>query len=1210
MFSDRLLEPFVPEGRSYWEIGTGLEAGNKATLDYRDLTTVTPEAVRRESTFVFVTPLSGRRDWPHTWKTAAQADWLEERRRRNEWRDVKVIDGSVLIDWLRHFPAIDHWLAQKLALPEQHLQTPEQCWTTLRTIGEPPPLIPDVFLVNREAAREQLRDLFAGKLVQLQLDTHFPNQIADFVAAFIAALDEDARIDAAGRCLIISNPDGWRIINGLRPRHILVANFATDEEDAGATKLLEQARRGGHAVIFASRPGGIPHPNRVAMPSPKADQLREVLVQAGYPEERARVLTQKSGGNLNFLLRCLQNLSLMPEWAQRTDAAELGIAALLGGWNEKSEADRAVAEHLSGKAYGEWIGTMRDIALRPGTPLTQQDGVWKVTSRYESWFALGPRLFDEHLERFRLTAAHVLRERDPQFDIPSEERYAANMHGKFLQYSRTLRSGLAETLALMGSHPQALSSCSLHKAETTTTLAVREILADDNWVQWASVGDLLPLLAEASPGAFLDAVERVLSLTPSPFTHIFAQERGGVTGRTYITGLLWALETMAWDPALLTRVVVILGELAALDPGGTWANRPANSLSTILLPWYPQTCAPFVTRQIAVTTLQREQPDIAWKLLLALLPSGHQMSMGVRRPAWRAIIPDSWSEGVSERDYWAQVTAYADLVVQIAQREPSKLTVLIERLGDLPPLSRDQLLAHLRLGAVHLTGEADRLPIWTALVDLVARHRKFADAEWALEPQVIESLAEIAERFAPDMPQYRHRRLFISRTYELFEERGDYAAQLQELDVRRRSAVAETFAVGGVDAVLELAGAVEEPWNVGAGFGAIVDDSVAEQAVLPALLESPIRALAQFAGGFVRGRFHAQSWEWVDMLDTSGWTSSQIGMLFAYLPFTLATWDRVSNRLEGDEAPYWSNANVNPHESTIGIEVAIDRLVEHGRARAAMTCIERRIHDQLPVDSQQAVHVLKAVLQQRDTTQALDVHSITDIITALQADPATNSNDLFFLEWNFLPLLDGRHGTRPKQLEHHLAEDPMFFCEVIRMIFRSRTQEAEATEPTEHRKAMAEQAYQLLSHWQTPPGTLLDGSYNGVTLAPWLEQVTVSCASSGHLENALSMAGQVLTFVPPDPDGLWLHRAAAAVLNARDAQRLRQGFTIALLNRRRAYWATGGREERELAQKYRVQADEVEVQGYHRLAQAIRDLATSYEQDAATQERDSLDDNT
>jgi hypothetical protein len=71
--TDFSFDPFVPEGRSFWEIGTGIHAGDKATADYKELTTATPEAVRCESTFIFVTPLSGRKDWEHTWKEDAQA---------------------------------------------------------------------------------------------------------------------------------------------------------------------------------------------------------------------------------------------------------------------------------------------------------------------------------------------------------------------------------------------------------------------------------------------------------------------------------------------------------------------------------------------------------------------------------------------------------------------------------------------------------------------------------------------------------------------------------------------------------------------------------------------------------------------------------------------------------------------------------------------------------------------------------------------------------------------------------------------------------------------------------------------------------------------------------------------------------------------------------------------------------------------------------
>jgi hypothetical protein len=44
-----------------------------------------------------------------------------------------------------------------------------------------------------------------------------------------------------------------------------------------------------------------------------------------------------------------------------------------------------------------------------------------------------------------------------------------------------------------------------------------------------------------------------------------------------------------------------------------------------------------------------------------------------------------------------------------------------------------------------------------------------------------------------------------------------------------------------------------------------------------------------------------------------------------------------------------------------------------------------------------------------------------------------------------------------------------------------------------------------------------------------------------------------------------------------------------------------GGPERELAKKYRGQADEIESEGYHRLAAALREVASSYERQAERQ---------
>ena len=61
---------------------------------------------------------------------------------------------------------------------------------------------------------------------------------------------------------------------------------------------------------------------------------------------------------------------------------------------------------------------------------------------------------------------------------------------------------------------------SFGKAESAAILIVREVLRR-HWVLWASLHDLLPLLAEAAPQEFLDAVENALTRDPCPFDMVF-----------------------------------------------------------------------------------------------------------------------------------------------------------------------------------------------------------------------------------------------------------------------------------------------------------------------------------------------------------------------------------------------------------------------------------------------------------------------------------------------------------------------------------------------------------------------------------------------------------------------------------------------------------------------------------------------------------------
>jgi len=71
--------------------------------------------------------------------------------------------------------------------------------------------------------------------------------------------------------------------------------------------------------------------------------------------------------------------------------------------------------------------------------------------------------------------------------------------------------------------------------------------------------------------------------------------------------------------------------------------------------------------------------------------------------------------------------------------------------------------------------------------------------------------------------------------------------------------------------------------------------------------------------------------------------------------------------------------------------------------------------------------------------------------------------------------------------------------------------------------------------------------------------------------------------------------------------KMRTGFQNAVIGSCGVYTCTGGVEERELAKKYRIQAEETEAQRFHRLAETFREISTFYERDAEREASRELD---
>ena len=91
-------------------------------------------------------------------------------------------------------------------------------------------------------------------------------------------------------------------------------------------------------------------------------------------------------------------------------------------------------------------------------------------------------------------------------------------------------------------------------------------------------------------------------------------------------------------------------------------------------------------------TILNEWPDIAWNLIIQLLPGQHQTSSGSHKPKWRKTIPDDWEKGATKQEYWQQVSFYAELAVAAAGQDTARLSELIDHFDNLPKPAFDHLL--------------------------------------------------------------------------------------------------------------------------------------------------------------------------------------------------------------------------------------------------------------------------------------------------------------------------------------------------------------------------------------------------------------------------------------------------------------------------------------------------------------------------------------
>lgn len=881
---------------------------------------------------------------------------------------------------------------------------------------------------------------------------------------------------------------------------------------------------------------------------------------------------------------------------------ELALLCLIGEFDSANSNDKKIVSELLRCDEDSLLDVVQEINSTDDQVLELRDTTWKVLDIKSTVEQLSKCIYDNHIDVFADIYLRILSEINPALDLPIDERYMANIYKKSRAYSATIRTGVANGMAMLANNQDILRKCSANKIANTANNTVYRLLSDNqNSKLWMSITDNASLIAQASPVQFLSRLESTLKIkNDNPIATGIKESSGDSFFQPdYMTGLYWALADLSWDKKYFSRASLVLAKIATLEIDQT--ENKKRSLDTILhtiLPWQPKTLAPLEVQHGVVEKIVNEHKAVGRELLKGLLPNMTQTTMERKLPEWLDIT--NTLQPVTQQELWKESSYYSNLYIDTTE----SLQEIVDAINSVNHLTDDTLPSftnQLNKRLQNMT-DKDRQVVWEVLLKKINNlDRRSKD-----EDERVKILKKIASDIEPEDDLCKSIYLFSNYDHDLIGY-NDWEKGKKELEEKQRESLLKILnSDNAIRQLNELINQAKMPYTIGSSLGSINYPSI-ENMLLPKFLNEN-KAEKEFISNFIYTRYFYYKGDinWVNKLDFASWNNEQKILLLLALPFSQSTWDLLDAQQNKDLTKgYWDRVDNFRH--TIDdkySEAAVRNLLKAKRPLAAIEYIASVI---IMGDSSIKQQIdpelcLKALMASLNTTENISgtnnlQYEIGRVFKYLYDNIDYTRTNLWEAEWGCISLF-GKHGIgQPRALIYRIANDADFFCDLIKTAYKSELPDVKQQEIDD---AIQYRLLKILSFndFMVMPGIDQYGTFREDDFITWIYKVEEICKMSGHLGIAQSVIGGYLINSPEDKSGLWINKTVARILDRNDSVSMRSGYNMGIHNARGMHVVDEtGEAEASLRDKWRNRANEIESLGFINLATSLRELAETYERE-------------
>ncbi|MBQ7946206.1 MAG: hypothetical protein IJ280_05785 [Bacteroidales bacterium] len=1153
----------VPEGESLWECGVNKDIQTKANDDIIKRAANPLGHIKSDSTFVFVTP----REW-----TGADA-WIAAN--QSGWKKLVVYTAVELEVWIEKCPAVGVWLAEKLnVLNAGGYQLPDVFWMQWAS-GDKYTLPYQIVTAGRNQAMDKVLEACLNPTI-LEIEALTQSEALAFVIASIATCCNADKLTA--KTIIVTDKNTFDDLVS-HYENIIIITTLRDNVSYALSK--------NHTVICAVTPE-----DQVStaekLPRVERESFVKAIEECGFDSAQARKIATDTARDLNVVRRRLKIDKLKPEWANSEGISALLPIILLGQWNENVLGDLKLVEKLSGKTYADYTKMLQRFRLMPDSPIAHVGTIWRLKSPMDVMSYASVYITDGDLVELKEICRLLIADDDPDAEdkVTSDEW---RMWQFKQQFSSDVKKGTYQSLIL-------LSLINDENRNIWVDGLVRELL--DNWTlqRFLSNRTYFTLLAEASPEAFLEFLEKT---GKDIYDVIFTPQKSnvGLTGwNIYYTEILFALEMLAWDEDYIYRITSLLLHFSIYKNESNYANRPTNSLAEIFRFQLPQTFAKFENKIEVLTSLSSSFKIQICELCFRILDNlGAGAFSYTHFYKWRDFNAHTFPTYVSVPV--DDVKAVTKLLLNCTTLSEDDTCALLK-------LSTKKWMSCCRTDILDaITKKKDTFGesgvVEHTLRDELAHHLSIPEAAWALSEKELEPYKKLLSDIESKDIVMKYRWMFEDMFLRLPQRKEmDYKEEFRIKQDIRNKAVEEILSERGKKGLWELVHIVKCPSSVVNSMIQLYGDGMLED-VCDKFCDKIVDL--NFLQTFFQNLFFQKGEDdYAKVVDDVKTYDNTCLSVYLYAPGYNEKLAIIASDCGKEiETLYWQNIKVAYAETPNPTQI-IDKLASVNRFDEALELIyHNKKSNQIPDILK--VNVVKSLIfnGQRDFTPRFNWYYINSVMKDLDMseDPEI-VQALIQIEFFAYQAFEHLRNINELRLIKELMSKPEMLMELMVMAYKSDDgyEDKEVSESEiNNRNVMARCSFHILYNLSCCPGVDNHGNVNSTILRTYIYRLYELSVEHHRTQVVDMVVGSLLGNLPRNDS--YPQSVLGEIVEELKSDSVDEHIRIKIFNSRgvttRAF-AEGGDQERSLVALFKSYRDKVKFK-YPRLAKIFSNLMQEYE---------------